>query len=426
MTSAHTHQAGRDTVHGLFERQTAATPEAAAVCHGRTVRTYAELDEAACRLAVRLRERGARRGDHVGVLLDRSVELVVALLAVLKSGAAWIGLEPTCSARRLGVVLDDAGVALVVTRTDLVGRLPAGVRPVVLVDEPANAGPPDAEPPDAEPPDAEPADDIPPSFARPEDLAFVVYTSASTGRPGVMVEHRCATAFLTAIAGRVRFGPGTWTLLFAGIAFDAIVGEVFGPLTSGGAVVVPSRDAELMGAGLVRLLEQQHVTTAFLPPSVLALLPDAELPDLRTLVVGGEVASPDVVERWERGRNLHLARGCTEATWIVVLSAGQPPDRPLSTGHPLPDVEAHVLDDDLWPVARGTVGELYLGGPTVSRGYLGRPALTAELFGPHPFARRPGTRLYRTGDLARVLPDGGFEFVGRTDDHGRPRARVGP
>ncbi|ONI91934.1 hypothetical protein ALI22I_06700 [Saccharothrix sp. ALI-22-I] len=409
MTSAHDHPIGWDTIHGLFERQTAATPEAVAVFHGRTVRTYAELDEAACRLAVRLRERGARRGGYVGVLLDRSPELVVALLAVLKSGAAYIGLEPSYPARRLGAVLDDAGVALVVTRTDLVGRLPADVCPVVLVDEPV---------------DSLSDDGLPPTCARPEDLAFVMYTSGSTGRPGVMVEHRCVTAFLTGIGSRVCFGPGTWTLQFAGVTFDATIGEIFGPLTSGGAVVLPSPGAELIGPGLARLLEQERVTTAFLPPSVLAVLPDAELPDLRTLVVGGEAVPLDVVKRWERGRNFHLAYSSTETTWIVTTSDRQQPDQPLPIGHPLPNVEAYVLDDDLWPVACGTVGELYLGGPTVSRGYLGRPALTAELFGPHPFAQQPGTRLYRTGDLARVLPDGQFEVVGRTDDHGRSHVRV--
>ncbi|WP_439380775.1 AMP-binding protein [Amycolatopsis lexingtonensis] len=334
MISAHDHPPGWDTIHGLFERRRAAAPDAVAVCHGPTARTYAELDEAAGRLAARLRERGARRGGYVGVLLDRSPELVVALLAVLKSGAAYVGLEPAHPPRRLGVVLRDAGAALVVTRSDLARLLPGDAGPVVLVDEPSAVPP---------------GDGVPAPGARPEDLACVVYASASAGRPGVMVEHRCVTAFLAALGS--RFGPGTRQ--FAGSTFDAVVGDIFGPLTSGGAVVLPPSGAD------------------------------------RTI----RPAS---------------AYGAPETTSIAVTA-----------GRPLPSVEAYVLDADLWPVACGTVGELYLGGPTVCRGYLGRPALTAELFGPHPFAREPGARLYRTGDLARVRPDGRFEVVGRTDDHAR-------
>lgn len=388
MISAHDHPLGWDTVHGRFERQTAATPDAVAVVHGSTVRTYAELDAAACRLAGRLRDRGARRGGYVGVLLDRSPELVVALLAVLKSGAAYIGLEPAHPPRRLGVVLRDAGAALVLTRKSLAGRLPDGF-PVLLADEPSCPG-----------------TGLPAAGARPGDLACVVYAAGSAGRPGVMVEHRCVTAFLTALGSRVGFGPGTRQ--FAGSTFDALAGEIFGPLTSGGAVVLPPPGADLLGAGLLRLLERERVTTAFLPSSVLALLPDGDLPELRTLVVGGPVA-----DHRKRGRDCHFAYGTAETTSIA------------ATGErPLPKVEAYVLDADLWPVPSGTVGELYLGGPTVCRGYLGRPALTAEAFGPHPFAREPGARLYRTGELARVLPDGRFEVLGRADDHGRPQARA--
>ncbi|GAA2642784.1 amino acid adenylation domain-containing protein [Streptomyces vastus] len=413
MTSAHDHPNGMDTLHGLFERQAVATPEAVAVVQEGTVLTYAELSEAACRLAERLRERGARRGGSVGVLLDRSPELVVALLAVLKSGAAYIGLETAYPPRRLGVMLDNAGAALVVTRTDLADRVPTDACPVVLVDERAGS---------------RPGGGLPRTSARPGDLAYIMYTSGSTGRPkGVMVEHRCVTAFLAGIGSRVGFGPETRTLQFAGITFDATIGEIFGPLTNGGAVVLPPPGADLIGPGLARLLEQERVTTAFLPPSVLGVLPDAELPDLRTLVVGGEVVPPEVVERWGRGRDFHVAYGPTETTLIVTTSDRRLPDRPPPIGHPLPGVEAYVLDADLWPVAPGTVGELFLGGPTVSRGYLGQPGLTADLFVPHPFAEQPGARLYRTGDLARVLPDGQLEFAGRTDDQVKIRGvRIEP
>ena len=375
------------TVHALIEAQARRTPDAVAV-EGTHNLTYAELDEHADRLAGALRARGVTRDTLVGVHLHREPDLVVALLAVLKAGGAYLPLDPRHPAERLAAVQADAAPAVVIAREP---------GPDVVL--PTDEGPRGTSP------------------VRPTDLAYVLHTSGSTGRPkGVMVEHRNVVHLVEAVREPFRLGPGTRFLQFAATTFDASVLEVFAPLATGGTVVLAPA---VPGRELVDFLRDRRITTAFLPPSLLSVLPEANLPDLRVLSVGGEACTRDVAERWSRGRIFLNGYGPTETTVFATLGDTVPPDGPPPIGHPLPGVDTHVFDD----LRPAEVGELFIGGAGVARGYLNRPDLTAARFVPHPVT---GQRLYRSGDLVRRGP-AGLEFLGRVDDQVQVRGhRVEP
>jgi amino acid adenylation domain-containing protein len=388
---------------------------------GEEILTYRDLDERANRLARHLLAAGVKPGDLVGLCFERSLDLVVALLATLKAGAGYLPLDPSYPAERLAFALEDSGVAVVLTRTDQAGSLPerAGVRAVAVDAEAAAIA---ARSPQAP---AVPAD--------PELPAYVIYTAGSTGRPkGVVVPHGHATRLLSATAPWFGFGPeDVWTL-FHSYAFDFSVWEIWGALLHGGRlVVVPyweSRSPEAFYA----LLRDQRVTVLNQTPSAFRQLLWAEEtvlggapPDLalRYVIFGGEALDLPGLAPWlarhgdERPLLVNMY-GITETTVHVTyrpirradLAAG----RGSVIGVPIPDLTLHVVDRDLEPQPIGVAGEIVVGGEGVARGYLGRPELTAERFVPDPYGP-PGARLYRSGDLARRLPEGDLEYLGRID-----------
>ncbi|MFD0201773.1 MULTISPECIES: non-ribosomal peptide synthetase [Saccharothrix] len=376
------------TVHALVEAQTRRTPDAVAV-EGTYRLTYAELNDRADRLAGALRARGVTKDTLVGVHLDRRPDLVVALLAVLKAGGAYLPLDPRHPAERLEAVKVDARPAVIIAR------------------EP---GPDVVLPTDEGPLGTTPVD--------PTDLAYVLHTSGSTGRPkGVMVEHRNVVHLVEAVREPFRLGPGTRFLQFAAMTFDASVLEIFAPLAAGGTVVLaPPVD----GPDLVDFLRDRRITTLFLPPSLLSVLPEADLPDLRVLSVGGEACTRDVAERWGRGRVFLNGYGPTETTVFATLGDTLRPDGPPPIGRAIRGVDTYVFHD----FRPADVGELFIGGAGVARGYLNQPDLTAARFVAHPVT---GQRLYRSGDLVGVAPDGQLEFLGRVDDQVQVRGhRVEP
>ncbi|HXM56250.1 MAG TPA: amino acid adenylation domain-containing protein, partial [Candidatus Dormibacteraeota bacterium] len=398
------------TLQGLVAAAARRDPEAlAVVCAGESL-TYGELDARAERLAAALRGLGAGPEAVVGVCLERSLDLVVALLAVLKAGAAYLPLDPAYPDERLRLLLGDVGATLVVTRAPLLGRLGPGVAALCL-DRPLPSGP------------AALGD------AGPDGLCYVIHTSGSTGRPrGVAVSHASAANLALAQGAAWAVGPGDRVLQFASPGFDASVSEVFVTLAAGATLVVPAGEAPL-GDDLLDLLEAERVSLVTLPPSLLAVLPVRELPDLRTLVCAGERCTAEVVRRWSRrGRAVVNAYGPTEATVCVTMhpchatGAAAPP-----IGRPIAGVRVHVLDRWLRPQPVGVPGELWVAGAGLARGYAGQPGATAERFLPDPFATGPGERLYRTGDLARWRPDGTLEHLGRVDDQAKVRGfRVEP
>jgi amino acid adenylation domain-containing protein/non-ribosomal peptide synthase protein (TIGR01720 family) len=394
--------AGPDCVHQWFARQVARTPHAPAILFGDEQLSYEDLHCRASGWAAELRRLGVGRGTLVGLCLERSPELLVGMLAILEAGGAYVPLDPTCPPDRLGFMLRDCGAGLLITSVDLQPRLPPFEGRILHAEALGSGGP-------------EPTANLR-CVNEARDLAYLIYTSGSTGRPkGVALEHRGLCNLMACQKRVLGIGPADRVLQFASASFDASVWEIFVTLTAGATVCLAPREAMLDGDGLIAWLRRHAVTIATIPPSVLAVLPDDELPDLRIIISAGEPCDRTLVRRWRTpSRRFINAYGPTEGTVCGTLADCDPDDRQISIGSPIDNVQAFVLDPWLEPVPDGVVGELYLGGLGLARGYWNRPDLTAAAFIPNPFTSG-GERLYKTGDAARWLPDGRLEFRGRLD-----------
>ncbi|MET0398428.1 MAG: non-ribosomal peptide synthase/polyketide synthase, partial [Longimicrobiaceae bacterium] len=399
----------RACVHDLFAEWAARTPDAHAVTIADQVLTCAELQSSANRLAHRLRRLGVGPEARVGICLERSAEMVVAILAVLRAGGAYVPLDPAYPPERLRHMLADSGAAAVLTRTELAAAVDGYAGALVLLDAEREAVA------------AEP-DRAPGSGVSPQNAAYVIYTSGSTGTPkGVVVPHLGLCNVALAQARVLGITPGDRVLQFASASFDASVFEMVMALACGGTLCVGTREELAPGPDLLRFLRGRGITAATLPPSALAVLPQAELPALRVLMTAGEALPAEMVERWAPGRALFNLYGPTEGSiWSTAArcreGAGRPP-----IGRPIPNTAAYVLDAALQPAPVGVPGELYVGGAGVARGYLGRPDLTAERFVPDALSGEAGARLYRTGDQVRWLAAGELEYLGRSDEQVKVR-----
>ncbi|MCD0452702.1 amino acid adenylation domain-containing protein, partial [Actinocorallia sp. API 0066] len=379
------------TLASLVEQHAQKTPDALAVAADGVQLTYGELDAEADRLAGLLRGRGAGPGEIVALALPRSADLVVAILAVGKTGAAYLPLDPSYPAERLRYMLDDARPLLALAAPPDVPGLPA--REWLAVADAAGL----------------PADPVR-YEAHPDEAAYVIYTSGTTGLPkGVVVSHRGLASFADHQAELFDVTPDGRVLAGSSPSFDASVLELllaFGP----GAALVLVPPGVTVGAELRERLA--GVTHAFAIPSALAAVPPGGLPGLRAIGVGGEACPPELVAAWAPGRRMVNMYGPTETTIVTVL--GPLPDGPgAPIGRPVRGSRLYVLDSALRPVPDGVPGELYVSGGGLARGYLGRPALTAERFVANPY--ESGTRMYRTGDLVVRRPSGVLDYVGRAD-----------
>ncbi|MET7339669.1 amino acid adenylation domain-containing protein, partial [Nonomuraea sp. NPDC005650] len=379
-------------VHELIAACAVAAPEAVAVADSAGEVSYGELEARANRLAHRLIGLGAGAETTVALCLPRGVDLVVAVLAVWKAGAAYLPLDPTYPVDRLAFLLADSGAGLLLTTGDLLEELPAGRLRTLLVDDPGIQVMPVTAP------------DV---VVVPDQAAYLIYTSGSTGRPkGVRVGHRGLVNLV--VAQREAFGvsASSRVLQFASPGFDAAVSEIAVTLAAGATLVVPGVEQRV--ADLAGFIDGQRVDVATLPPSLLATLDPAQLPGL-TLISAGEHLDPALAQVWGSRHRLLNAYGPTEAT--VCATIGQDP---AGIGGPIANTTTHVLDAHLNATPTGVSGELFVGGVGLARGYHGRPALTAERFVADPHAG-DGSRLYRTGDVAVWRPDGQLVFLGRTD-----------
>ncbi|MFI0976442.1 amino acid adenylation domain-containing protein [Streptomyces sp. NPDC021093] len=392
----------------LFERQAGRTPDAVAMACGGVEVGYAELNARANRLARHLVSLGVGPERVVAVALPRSVDLVVALLAVMKAGGAYLPVSLDHPAARQEYVLGDAAPICLISHAEVAEGL-AGPFSRVLLNSPAFAEKLSRFP------DTDLTDGERTSSLGLDSAAYVIYTSGSTGLPkGVVVSHSGIANLAAGAVERLGISSDSRVLQFASPSFDAAMWDVFLTFSAGARLIVAEDDDLLPGDGLAGLLRAHQVTHATLPPAVLAVLPPEAVPSGMALVAAGEACPPGLAERWSAGRLMVNAYGPTEATVCGAMStplsgAGVPP-----IGSPLPNTRVHVLDRGLVPVPVGVVGELYLAGVGLARGYLGRAGLTAERFVADPFGL-PGERLYRTGDLVRWRADGQLEFVGRVD-----------
>ncbi|WP_431945103.1 non-ribosomal peptide synthase/polyketide synthase [Actinacidiphila sp. bgisy167] len=409
------------TLPELFETQATRTPDATAVVFGDTELSYADLNARANLLARHLVQQGAGPEQLVALALPRSTDLIVAILAVAKAGAAYLPIDPAYPADRIAYLLTDGRPALVITSEAARGKLTAADVAQLSLDDPrlrqALSGLPDQDLPDSE-------RRAPLRTAHP---AYVIYTSGSTGRPkGVTVTHHGLSSLITAQAEKFAITTASRVLQFASPSFDAALAEIAVTLCSGACLVLAAQEDLAGGPEMTRLITAGGVTHVTLPPVVLAELAPDSLPTVTTLVTAGESLRPDLVGRWAAGRRLVNAYGPTESTVCTTMGVLSADSAVPYIGQPIADTQVFVLDVALRPVPIGVAGELYVSGAGLARGYLGRPALTAERFVANPYSRA-GDRMYRTGDLARWTADGQLEYLGRTDDQVKIRGfRIEP
>ncbi|ARU62803.1 hypothetical protein CBW65_18865 [Tumebacillus avium] len=387
-----------------FEALAARMPDQIALTYGEQTMTYRELNEQSNRLARELIRQGAQADTRIGISMERSFELFVAILGVLKSGAAYVPLDPSYPPDRLTYMLENSQTATLLTQPHLAEKwnsLHGNVFciPSDFVTLAQGSG-----------------DNLHRDIAA-DDLAYVIYTSGSTGSPkGVMVTHRGLVNFAGHLARAFEVREDSRFLQFASINFDLSVLEMLCALLSGARLCLATPDTALLGAPFVRFLHEQGITHVMLTPSALATLPEQELPpSLQMIGVGGEACSPELVQRFAQGRRFFNAYGPTEATVCVTLAEVTVDTECVTIGRPLSNTEVYLLDAHLQPVPVGVPGELHVGTNGLARGYLHLPELTQEKFIPHPFSAKAAARLYKTGDMARYLPDGSIDYLGRVD-----------
>ncbi|QNS22189.1 non-ribosomal peptide synthetase [Bacillus halotolerans] len=409
------------TLHGLFERQAALTPDRTALRFSGGSLTYAQLDMYANRLAARLTAHGVTKESIVGVLSERSPDMLTAVLAVLKAGGAYLPLDPAYPEERLSYMLKDSGAALLLTQPGL--KIPGFSGKTLEVDMTALAN--------------EESEYHSLHQADSDSLAYVIYTSGSTGRPkGVAVEHRQAVSFLTGMQMQFPLEEDDIIMMKTSFSFDASVWQLFWWTLSGASAYLLPSDWEKDPALMVKAIREEGVTTAhFIPAMLNSFLDQAEIEaprSLKRVFAGGEPLAPHTAARFASllpETSLVHGYGPTEATVDAAFYACNPEldkDRlRLPIGNPVPGARLYVLDPHLAVQPVGVAGELYIAGAGVARGYLNRPELTEERFLDDPFY--PGERMYKTGDLARWLPDGQVEFLGRLDDQVKIRGyRIEP
>ncbi|CCI07343.1 non-ribosomal peptide synthetase [Microcystis aeruginosa] len=408
-------------IHQLIEEQAARTPDGVAVVFENQQLTYAELNSRANQLAHYLRSLGVETEVIVGLCVERSLDMIVALIAILKAGAAYLPLDPEYPQERLQFMLEDSQVPLLLTQSSLIDKLPNHQAKTVFLAEiwqeikPMNR------------------DNLTVKVTA-SNLANVIYTSGSTGKPkGVMVEHQGLCNLALAQIQTFAVSSQSRVLQFASFSFDACISEVLMALGAGATLYLASKENLMPGLPLIKQLRENKITHITLPPSALAVLPWENLSSLQTIIVAGEACSPELVKKWSQGRNFFNGYGPTEGSVCATVAKCTPVDEKITIGRPIPHVQVYILDSHLQPVPIGVPGELHIGGAGVARGYLNRPELTAEKFISNPFVSldppltpldkggEQPSKLYKTGDLARYLPDGKIEYLGRIDNQVKVR-----
>jgi natural product biosynthesis luciferase-like monooxygenase protein/amino acid adenylation domain-containing protein len=392
-------------IHELFEEQVERTPNAIAAVFDGEKLTYSELNVRANQLAHYLIELGVKNEMLVGLCVEKSIDVVVGMLGILKAGGAFLPLDAAYPLERLSFMLEDAQVSVLVTQQQLAETLPTSqwVQTICLDSDWDLI--------------AKQSTDNASSTVAADYLAYVIYTSGSTGKPkGVMIGHSGLCNMVKAQIKAFDVKEDSRVLQLASLSFDAAVSEIFMALLAGGALYIGRRDALVPGPELIQALRDDAITTVTLPPSVLTVLESEGLETLQAIVAAGEACPTETAQRWTKVTRVFDAYGPTEIT--VCATLGELDGTRVTIGRPIANTSIYLLDENLKLVPAGVYGELHVGGVGLARGYLNRPELTAERFIPNPFvtdAEDAGQRLYKTGDLARWLDDGTIEFAGRID-----------
>ena len=392
------------TIAQLFEQQVARTPDAIAVVSAGRSLTYHELDQRSNQLARHLQQLGVRSESLVGIAVERSVEMMVGLLAILKAGAAYVPMDPSYPAQRIALMIEDSEAQVILATESTRSRLGNSARLVVSIDRDAEAIAGNGSHPVS-------------SVAGGQNLAYVIYTSGSTGKPkGVMIEHHNVVNFFTGIDRAIGADPGVW-LAVTSISFDISVLELFWTLTRGFRVIIHGDEGTQTIPDEIQNYGVTHMQSTPSLARMIAVDSDglASLGRLKKLFLGGEALPPSLIRQVRKAFHgeMYNMYGPTETTiWSTTFPITADSDI-IPIGEPIANTQVYVLDSGLQPVAAGGTGDLYIGGDGVVRGYWRRPDLTAERFLSDPF--QPGNRMYRTGDIARFLPDGNLEFLGRAD-----------
>jgi amino acid adenylation domain-containing protein len=392
------------TLHRSFEAQVKRCPDSVAVISGEKQLTYSELNIHANRLAHHLQKRRLVPDDLVAICVERSAEMLIAMLGVLKAGGAYVPLDPAFPKERLGQIMQDAGVKVLLAERQLISVLPIVSTDVIYLDTPEIG---------EEPPDN------PESGASATNLAYVIFTSGSTGRPkGVQIEHRAVMNFMESMAKEPGLLSEDTLVAVTTFSFDIAGLELFLPILTGARVVIASREVAIDGRRLARLLETSNATVMQATPATWRLLLETGWPGCKNMKIlcGGEALPPELAEQLlPRCSSLWNMYGPTETTiWSTTWNVTSV-ENPIPIGRPIANTQTYILDQCLQPVPVGVPGELLIGGEGVARGYWQRPDLTADRFVEYPFSDDPTGRLYRTGDLCRWRADGSIECLGRND-----------
>ncbi|WP_338426261.1 non-ribosomal peptide synthetase [Sphingopyxis kveilinensis] len=393
------------TLHTLFELQAQATPGAPALQFGDEIYRYDAVNANANKLAHALCAFGIGPEMVVGLCMDKSPDWVVSVLAVLKTGAAFLPLDPSYPAERIAFMLADANVGIILTHDSLGSRLSAFAGTIWYLDR--------------EWPRIGELPPQPPQIAvSPDSLAYIIYTSGSTGWPkGVMVPHRCACNTMQTIVDALHLPVGSRILQFGSLSFDISIYDLMMAFGCGGTLCLAPVDALVPGKPLATTLRELRINAVALPPSALSAVPTTDLPDLHVIMAGGEALSAEVAARWSNSsRRVINGYGPTEATIWSTCHPCSGTEAIPPIGRAVSRTQAYVLDRLGEPLPCGFPGELYVGGAGVARGYRNRAGLTAEHYIPDPFSGEPGSRLYRTGDRVVMQSDGNIGFLGRMDN----------
>lgn len=399
--------------HQLFEAQVQKTPDAIAlnarsanalVCDDEQL-SYKELNIRSNQLAHYLQKIGVETESLVGICVERSPQMIIALLAILKAGGAYLPLDTSLPQERLNFILEDAQVSVLLTQEKLLKHFEDFSNPIICIDKDWTTI-------------TQHSQENPTSCLTFDNLAYVIYTSGSTGKPkGVLLQHRGLSNLAASQIEIFNLQPSNRILQFASLSFDASIFEIVMALQIGATLYLANEESLLPGQSLLKFLREKAITHVTLPPAVLAVLPTESLPSLQTIICAGESCTDDIVKRWWNSqRRFFNAYGPTEATvWSTVAEISTMSEKP-PIGRSIPNTQIYILDKHLQPLPIGIAGELYISGEGLAQGYLNRPELTIEKFISNPFSDKKEARLYKTGDLARYRPDGNIEFLGRIDN----------